>query len=496
MGCLSEPIRFLNREEMGKIHLTALEILATVGMKVDHIEALEYLENVGCKVNWKKRVVKIPEDITQKYVDKMKSDYRKDNRIPQEMRVRYSQIRFRREKFKIHHEFSVNTGGFCPFIYDLNNNRREATIKDVRDAIKLVNHLDNITYTGLPCVAQEIPAVLRPVAMAAELVKWTRKLGGIETFNKFDVKYITQIAEIVAGGKEELRRDPILIGYAEARSPLCFDHNMVDIFVEYIKKGFPQILDTMTNAGATGPINPAGTLALGLAETLCGVVLAYAIDNNAIVGVDVTPSFSDMETGIFRYAGAERWALLGARIQMISEYYGCPSGVHGGKTDSCFYGTRTGVEKTASIMIPILCGAIGIGTVGHLENAVTFSPLQLVMDNEIIGYVRWSLKGFTVDEKSLSLETIKEVGIGGIYLSHENTLRNFRASMLLSPFFQALPWASARDNNQGYMEKRAREKTERILSKEMEPVLTPLQIKEIDAVVIAAGKELRREGKM
>lgn len=88
MGCLSEPIRFLNREEMGKIHLTALEILATVGMKVDHIEALEYLENVGCKVNWEKRVVKIPEDITQKYVDKMKSDYRKDNRIPQKMAVR------------------------------------------------------------------------------------------------------------------------------------------------------------------------------------------------------------------------------------------------------------------------------------------------------------------------------------------------------------------------------------------------------------------------
>lgn len=44
--------------------------------------------------------------------------------------------------------------------------------------------------------------------MAAELVKWTRKLGGIETFDKFDIEYITHIAEVVAGGKEKLKKTP------------------------------------------------------------------------------------------------------------------------------------------------------------------------------------------------------------------------------------------------------------------------------------------------
>lgn len=157
MGYLTEVIRFLNQKERGRIHHTALEILATIGMKVDHKEVLEYLEGIGCKVDYKKRVTKFPEDITQKYVDKMKSDYDNPNRLPQKMSVKYSHIHFRREKYRVHHDFSVNAGGFCRFIYDLDNKRQPATMKDVRDSIKLVNQLDNITHTGLPCAAHSGP---------------------------------------------------------------------------------------------------------------------------------------------------------------------------------------------------------------------------------------------------------------------------------------------------------------------------------------------------
>ena len=76
-------------------------------------------------------------------------------------------------------------------------------------------------------------------------------------------------------------------------------------------------------------------------------MLRYAVDEEAVVTLDICPSFADMRTGIFRYAGPERVSMNGARIQMISEYYGCPSGVHGGKTDACLPGVRAGVEKGA-----------------------------------------------------------------------------------------------------------------------------------------------------
>ena len=109
--------------------------------------------------------------------------------------------------------------------------------------------------------------------MAAELVKATKKLGGVETFDRLDVAFVTKIAEIAAGGAEELRRNPILVGYAEARSPLCIDRNMAEILIDYVKKGLPQSLDTMPSGGTTAPMTPAGVLAMGMAETLGGLIL-------------------------------------------------------------------------------------------------------------------------------------------------------------------------------------------------------------------------------
>ena len=109
--------------------------------------------------------------------------------------------------------------------------------------------------------------------------------------------------------------------------------------------------------------------------------------------------------------------------------------MHGGKTDACLPGARAGVEKGISMLIPVLCGAVGFGTVGHLENAVTFSPLQLVMDNEIARYVRRAVQGFEVTDEAINVDLIRQVGIGGNYLSEMDTARQFRDFLDLSPFF-------------------------------------------------------------
>ncbi len=87
------------------------------------------------------------------------------------MAVRYSQVRFDTQPFRVHDEFSVNAGGFCCFTCDLDDQQRNATLEDVRQALKLADRLQQITYTGLPCTAQEVPVQVRPVVTAAELVK-------------------------------------------------------------------------------------------------------------------------------------------------------------------------------------------------------------------------------------------------------------------------------------------------------------------------------------
>ena len=325
--------------------------------------------------------------------------------------------------------------------------------------------------------------------MAAELAKATAKHGGIETFKAREVPYVARIGEAVRGGREAHRRDPILVGYAEARSPLCIDEEMAAVFLAHLELGLPQSLDTMPNGGATAPVTAAGLLAQGLAETLGGLVLGYAVDSGATMTLDLTPGYCDMRSMNFNYAGAERIPLLAARVQIISEYFGCPSGIHGGKTDACAPGIQVGVEKAATMLAAVLAGAIGIGTVGHLENAVTFSPLQLVIDNEIARYVRRAVGGIEVSDETLALGVIGEAGPGGEFLGHPHTRNHFRDEMLLSPFFEAWPWERSGATDGRRFEKLAREKVRELLAEEAPPVLSGEQNDAIDEIVEEAKRD-------
>jgi trimethylamine--corrinoid protein Co-methyltransferase len=494
MNTSREPIRFLSHDEMQIIHRKALRILAEVGMRIEHEEALTLLEAAGCRVDRHTSNVRFPEGITERYVEKMQEDFA-SRTSPESMSVRYSHVRFLKEEFRVHSDFTVNAGGYNVFLYDLRGIRRPASLQDTREALKLVAQLDQITHTGLPVAAQDVPQPLRQIVMCAELVKHTTKLGGIEAFNRFDIEHISRIGEIVRGSREELRRNPILVGYAEARSPLCIDHNMADILIEYVKQGMPQSLDTMPNAGVTAPIHPAAVLAQGLAETLGGMVLAYAVDAGACVTIDITPSFSDLSSMLFKYAGSERVALLGSRIQLISEYFGCPSGVHGGKTDSLVFDVRNGVEKAISMIMPILCGAVGFGTVGQIENALTFSPAQLVMDNEIARFVRRSISGFAVQNDDIDIDQMKNVGIGGHYLYERDTADRYREFLNLSPFFKVEPWGSEPSlNTDRDWAKMACDRAQQLLANEIDRPLSPEQEKEIDDVVRFAKKQLTDQG--
>ena len=484
-----EPIRYLSREEMDAIHNAALQILERTGMWVDHYKALEYLGDAGCRVDMDRRIAKFPAEVVESALARMRRNFAEPNRWPKRMSVRYSQVRFDAQPFRVHENFTVSAGGFCVFIWDGENPRRQATLRDVRRSLKLADKLDQIAYTGLPVSAQDVPAEIRPVMMAAELVKATRKFGGIETFRRRDVGYVVRIGEIVAGSREAHRRNPILVGYAEARTPLCIDAVMADVMLAHLELGLPQSLDTMPNAGATAPVTAAGVLAVGLAETLAGLVLGYAVDPNATMTLDLTPGYCDMRSMHFGYAGAERVPLLSARVQLVSEYYGCPSGIHGGKTDACVPGIQAGVEKAMTMYSAAMSGAIGFGTVGHLENAVTFSPLQLAIDNEIARYVRHAIRGIEVNEETLAVDVVEAAGINGHTYDHPHTVAHFRDVELLSPFFDAKSWGVGDSLDRERFEKRAAAKVRELMAAESEPVLTADQEAAIDEVVKEASMD-------
>ena len=235
---------------------------------------------------------------------------------------------------------------------------------------------------------------------------------------------------------------------------------------------------------------------MGMAETLGGLILGYAVDPNAIMSVDIVPSLADMRSGLFAYASFERMPLLAAAMQMINEYYGCPSGTHGGKTDACYPGVQAGIEKVMSMLFPVLAGAIGIGTMGHLENAVTFSPQQLVIDNEIAGGIRHILRGLEVNQETLAVDVIKEIGPQGTFFEHEHTLRHLREVVLPSAMFDRSNWAAVMSQDVRGIEEKAKRVAAELMRQETVPPLSLEQERAIDEVVAEAWAKRRELGQV
>ena len=135
-------------------------------------------------------------------------------------------------------------------------------------------------------------------------------------------------------------------------------------------------------------------------------------------------------------------------------------------------------------MGPLLWGT------GKRENAVTYSPLQLVIDNEIARYVRRCVRGIEVSDDTLALDLIEAIGSGGDALGAEHTVAHFRDELLLSPFFDALPWGAGNSLERDRFERLAADKARTLTAEVREPPLTPDQERAIDEVVAEAAAEL------
>jgi trimethylamine--corrinoid protein Co-methyltransferase len=63
---------------------------------------------------------------------------------------------------------------------------------------------------------------------------------------------------------------------------------------------------------------------------------------------------------------------------------------------------------------------------------MTLSLAQLVIDDEMVAYLRRHRRGFAVDDESLALDQVRSVGIAGSYLGTDHTLKHHRRE-LFSP---------------------------------------------------------------
>ncbi len=110
----------------------------------------------------------------------------------------------------------------------------------------------------------------------------------------------------------------------------------------------------------------------------------------------------------------------------LAQHYKIPSFVGGSQTDSKLADLQAGQERTLTVLTAALAGANMIYGLGMVELGMTMDLGLLLADNEFVKMVRRMLEGIPVNDDTMAVDVIRNVGIGGEFVTQEHTFNNFR----------------------------------------------------------------------
>src|SRR4030042_1282658 len=181
----------------------------------------------------------------------------------------------------------------------------------------------------------------------------------------------------------------------------------------------------MALAGGTAPASLAGLLVQQNAEILSSIAMAKCVQKAPKIVYGARSCPLDMRSGISA-TGAPDFSLIGIGSVQMAKYYGLPSDA-GVQSDSKTVDAQTTYEKTQSTLAIALAGAdFADLAMGSTESFTLFSPVQLMIDDEIASNVTRIAQGIEVNEGTLSTEVIARTGPGGNYLKQKETIKQFR----------------------------------------------------------------------
>jgi len=413
-GLIGGHYRPLSDHDVERIHRTALEVLATVGIADPTPEVRELACDKGCTIGEHGRLLFPPplvEDTlagaAREYVVHSRSTEHADLHVGGK-RVHYA------------------TSGEAVSILDAGERRfRPSTLVDLYDCARLVDQLENIHQFGQMVVPTEIEDLFEhDINVAYALVAGTQKPCEMAFNAAANIRPAIELFDLALGGEGRFRDKPFVsFGGCPIVSPLRFGEENLDVLVETSKLGLINDIAIAPQAGATAPAYLAGTLAQVVAEGLACLVIVNMIQPGCPMSFAIWPFVSDLRTGSFSGGSGEEAVLSAAAVQM-GRFYDLPVTVAACMTDSKIPDAQAGYEKGITAVLAGLAGANRVlESAGMLGSLMGCSFEALVIDNDMLGMAQRVVRGIEVTDETLSLEAIREVAVGpGHFLGHKDTL--------------------------------------------------------------------------
>jgi trimethylamine--corrinoid protein Co-methyltransferase len=349
--------------------------------------------------------------------------------------------------------------------------------KDLADFARVIDALDQVDVI-VGTSTEETPPAQRDFVGFRIMAQNTSKHLRALSFSPRGGEVMIEMARVLADGRS-LKEAPLFSMGFTAHGPLRWTSLALGVYRMTAGHGIPVTINGEPMAGASAPVTLAGTAAVGTAEILAGIAVNQLLEPGRPCLFNLGfAHVMDMRQG-FAVTGGPENVLLAVTGAQMARRYGLPS-VAWMCTDSLHYDAQNALEKMMAAVTHTQAGVSTIWGVGQVESEKTISPVQAVIDDEIIAAVRRYLRGFSMDEEHLAVEEIRRVGICGSFLDTDHTFAHFRDEVFLPERLVRVQRMSA--GERADLVSRAEDRVDAILTGDREPVLDEKTERELLAI--------------
>ncbi len=473
-------LEILSKKDVQKIHQATLEVIESVGIRFPSHKALDILEAHHAKVDRQSMVAKIPGHIVEEYISKAPPKYilaALDPKLDLPLDGSYSHL---------------GTDGCGIEIIDaFSGERRRTTKKDVSDVARVADYLDEIAFHWVPISAQDCPPYSRSLHELAAIWQVSQKHVQTESIvNEDEMKVAVEMAAALVGGRETLRKRPILSIMQCTTSPLGHDGGSLEAALVAAEAGLPIGFMTMTSCATTAPVTLAGNLVVGNAEVISALALMQMAYPGCPVYYAAAQTAADLRSGAYTGGGPEDF-LFGAATNVLSDFYDVPLSMGAFATGAKEPNWQAGVENSLSAFMAVSTLSDMLLGAGLLHGSRILSYEMLLLDAEIWSILCATFDGIVVNEENLALEVIRAVGHSGNYLAQKHTKQHMKERWI-TRFMDRRPynvWEEKRDGPREW----ARREAQRILEQYHPEPLDENLCRELDDIIKAHERRFEEQ---
>jgi len=469
-------LEILSSEEILRLHTATLDIIETTGVRFPSKCALDIWESHGAKVDRNTSIVKVSGQIIEDALKLAPPKYDLAARNPdQDLPLDGNHV-------------FLGTDGCGVEVLDINTGKRRMSgWQDVADIARIGDALEEIAFHWVAVSAQDYPAITRGLHELRAIWENSTKHTQTESiYNEREARAAIEMAATIAGGRDELRKRPLLSIMQCTAPPLGQDGGSVDAALIGAEAGLPVGFMTMAACLTTGPATMAGNLVVGNAEVISATALIQLAFPGAPVFYAAAQTASDLRTGAYTGGGPEDF-LFGAAQNKLSDFYNIPLSMGSFATGAKEPNWHAGVENSLSTFMASLVMSDMLLGAGLLHGSRIWSYAQMLMDCEIFSIIHKVLQGIVVDDETLALDVIRNVGPGGNFLSQKHTLKHMR-EIFIPQFMDRRPynvWEEKHDDGRDW----ALEKARKILSTHQPEALDIAIASELKKIIASVEKE-------